>query len=142
MNRPSAVAAILIAVYAFGCGKKPPEMGEVSGTVRVKGQAQPNLFVRYLPDPGKGNISSINASGKTDDQGKYSLQHVYNDEAAAGAPVGWHRVMIEDLSRGPTPQGQSPPPPLIPIEYSSPGTTPLIKEVKPGSQTIDLDIGK
>ena len=142
MNRPSAVAAILIAVCAFGCGKQRPEIGEVSGTVRVKGRAQPNLFVRYLPDPGKGNIWPINASGKTDDQGKYSLQHVYNDEAAPGAPVGWHRVMIEDLSRGPTPQGQSPPPPLIPLEYSSPGTTPLIKEVKPGSQTIDLDIGK
>ncbi len=142
MIRPLAIAAILISVCVLGCGKKPPEMGQVSGIVRVKGNPQPKLSVRFLPDPEKGNSLSINASGKTDEQGKYSLQHVYNDVAAPGALLGWHRVIIEDLSRGPTPQGQTPPPPLIPLEYNSPASTPLRVEVKSGSQTIDLDVGK
>jgi hypothetical protein len=142
MMQRSAIAAILVCVCVFGCGKKLPEMGQVTGSVRVKGRPQPNLLVRFLPDPEKGNSSPINASGKTDAQGKYSLQHVYQDEAAPGAPVGWHRVMIEDTSRVPTPQGQTPPPPLIPLEYGSPASTPLRMEVKSGTQTIDLDVGK
>jgi hypothetical protein len=142
MIRPTGIVAILILVCALGCGKKPPEMGQVAGVVKVKGKPQANLFVRFLPDPEKGNNLPINASGKTDNQGKYTLQHVYNDVAASGAPLGWHRVVIEDLSRGPTPQGQTPPPPLIPLEYNNPANTPLKVEVKSGSQTIDLDVGK
>jgi hypothetical protein len=51
-------------------------------------------------------------------------------------------VVIEDNSRGPTPQGQTPPPPLIPLEYSSPTSTPLRVEVKAGENTIDLEVKK
>jgi hypothetical protein len=137
-----ALAALLLILLATGCGKRKPEMGQVEGTVRVKGQPHAGLFVRFLPDPEKGNNLPINASGKTDAQGKYTLQHEYDGAQGSGAPVGWHRVLIEDNSRGPTPQGQTPPPPLIPVDYNNPATTPLRFEVKPGSQTIDLDVAK
>jgi hypothetical protein len=137
-----AACGILLAVAAFGCGKKPPEFGQVEGTVRVNGQPQARLLVRFLPDSAKGNDSPINSTGTTDAQGKFTLEHIYDNKPGPGALVGWHRVIIEDRSRGPTPQGQTPPPPLVPIEYSSPGSTPLFKEVKPGGQTIDLEVTK
>lgn len=136
------VSGILLAVAASGCGKKPPEFGQVEGIVRVKGQPQGRLLIRFLPDPAKGNDSPINSTGTSDAQGKFTLEHIYDGKTGPGAPVGWHRVVVEDRSRGPTPQGQTPPLPLVAIEYSSPGSTPLLKEVKPGAQTIDLDIDK
>jgi hypothetical protein len=138
----AAVLALLLAVAALGCGKKPPEFGQVEGIVRVKGKAQGRLLIRFLPDPWKCNNSPINSTGTSDAQGKFTLEHIYDGQPGPGAPVGWHRVVVEDKSRGPTPQGQTPPPPLISMEYCSPGTTPLLKEVKPGAQTIELDIDK
>lgn len=140
LTRCLAFAGCVLISFTAGCGKKPPEMGQVVGTVRVKGQPQARLFIRFLPEPGKDNNLPISSTGKTDAQGKYSLQHVYKDKSEAGAPVGSHRVVIEDNSRGPAPQGQTPPPPLIPLEYSSPTSTPLHVEVKAGEQTIDLDV--
>src|SRR4051812_26080039 len=135
------IFAILLISSAIGCGKKPPESGLVEGTVRINGQPHGGIIVRFMPDPEKNGVnSSINAQGKSDSQGKYTLKHVFENKGEDGAPVGWHRVVLEDASHGPTPQGQSPPPPLFPQTYSSPGTTPLMKEVKAGTQTIDLDV--
>ena len=125
-----------------GCGKKGPEIAQVDGVVRISGKPQRGLLVRFLPDPAQGNDSSIFASAKTDDQGHYVLEYSYQSEVGKGAAVGWHRVLVEDATRGPTPQGQQPPPSLVAVAYSSPATTPLTKEVKPGSQTIDLDVTK
>lgn len=136
----AVVTLSAVSLFTFaGCGKKAIEFGGVTGIVRVGGQPQGGLIVRYLPDPAKGNDLNINATGRTDAQGKYTLTHVVDGKEAPGAPVGWHRVVIEDTSRGPTPQGQTPLPPLISPSYSSPATTPLSKEVLAGAQTIDLD---
>jgi hypothetical protein len=139
-RRVMAVASVLI--FCLGCGKKAPEFGLVEGTVKVNGQPHAKLVVRFFPDPEKGNNLSINSIGTTDAQGKYSLQHTFDGKEAAGAPVGWHRVVVEDASRGATPQGQTPPPPLVPYQFSSVATTPLRKEVevKSGPQTIDVDV--
>jgi hypothetical protein len=41
---------------------------------------------------------------------------------------------------GATPQGQDPKPSAIPMAYGIPATTPILVEVKPGAQTIDLDV--
>jgi hypothetical protein len=141
MNRQT-IALFALLVVAVGCGKKAPEFAEVQGVVRIGGQPHAGLIIHFLPDPGKGNNLTINATGKTDAAGKYSLQHAYNGQEAPGATIGWNRVLIQDASRGPTPQGQAAPPPLVSTIYSNPATTPLSKEVKPGSQSIDLDLTK
>jgi hypothetical protein len=143
MNCRVLVLVSALLVFSAGCGEKPIEFGEVSGVVRVGGKTHAGLVVRFLPEPEKGKKElPINATGRTDAQGKYTLKHVMDREEALGAPVGWHRVLIEDASRGPTPQGQTPPPPLISSAYASPASTPLKFEVKPGAQTIDLDATK
>jgi len=133
---------LFLAVLIAGCGEPQPEFAQVEGNVRLNGQPQRGLRVNFLPDEEKGNAWAAIARGTTDETGKYTLQYEYQREEGAGAPVGWHRVIIEDVSRPPTPQGQTPPPPLIPPAYSNPATTPLMKEVKPGAQTIDLEVTK
>jgi hypothetical protein len=131
---------LCLCVLFAGCGEAAPEAGLVTGVVRVNGRTHRGLLVRFLPDPDKGNSLAVNATGTTDEQGKYTLKHVYDGEETAGAPIGWHRVLVEDASRPPVRQGQQPPPPLIPPAYNSPATTPLSKEIKPGEQTIDIDV--
>ena len=141
-RNPFVYTLLCLCLVIAGCGEGAPETGLVTGVVRVNGRPHRGLVVRFLPDPDKGNALAINATGTTDEQGKYTLGHVYDGEEAPGAPVGWHRVLIEDASRPPARQGQQPPPPLIPPAYNSPATTPLSKEVKPGEQTIDIDISR
>ena len=131
----------LLAVLLSGCGKSPPEFGEVEGVVRVQGQPQAGLLVRFLPDPTRGNDLPINAAGETDAQGKYQLRYYYDGAEGMGAPVGWHRVLIEDMALSQVPQGAARPPERIPRDYAKAATTPLQQEVKSGGQTIDLDIG-
>jgi len=128
--------------FCIGCGKAPPEIAPVSGAVRVGGKPQPRLLVRFMPDPNKGNNLPINSSGKTDKEGKYELHYAGQNMEGNGAPVGWHRVMIEDTALGQVPQGQAPPPEVISPVYNSPATTPLSQEVKSGPQTIDFDVTK
>ena len=146
MMRLTATRILLLAIFLPltlclpGCGKSPPEAGIVEGVVKVRGKPKSGLLIRFFPDPAKGNDLPINASGETDDQGKYRLQHVFEGETRAGAPVGWHRVMIEDSSLSGLPQGAPMPPMVVPPEYNSPATTPLEKEVAPGEQTIDIEL--
>lgn len=134
------VCLLGVCTLSTGCGKSGPEFAPVEGTVLVKGKPHRGLVVRFLPDSEKGNNLSAIATGTTDEQGKYKLQYNDKGKEGPGAPVGWHRVLIEDASRGPTPQGQTPPPPLVSLTYSSPSTTPLRQEVKSGAQTIDLEV--
>ena len=132
---------LLLPALFVGCGESPPEMGEVEGMVRVNGEPYAGLVVRFMPDPGRGIELPINAIGRTDDEGKYQLRYHYRDTEGLGAPVGWHRVLIEDSALSRIPQGAPLPPEVIPRSYASPNTTPLQKEVKSGHQTIDFNIG-
>ena len=131
----------LLALFLGGCGKPLPEFGEVDGIVTIKGQPQSGMLVRFLPDPSRGNDLPINAAGETDAEGRYQLRYYYDGTEGFGAPVGWHRVLIEDTALSQVPQGGALPPERIPRAYASPTTTPLEQEVKSGQQTIDFDIG-
>jgi hypothetical protein len=100
-------------------------------------------LIRFAPDPEKGNGLPAFASGRTDEEGKYTLKYEYRGKEGIGAPVGWYRVTIIDSKVGATPQGQEPKPSSIPYTYSSVSSTPFVVEVKAGeSQTIDLDVKK
>lgn len=135
------IACLLgLATLLSGCGNPLPEIAPVQGVVLVKGKPQSGLLVRFLPDPQRGNDIPINAAGETNEQGRYELRYVYKGEEGMGAPVGWHRVLIEDMAMSRIPQGQPLPPRLIPTDYNSPATTPLLIEVKQGPQAIDLEV--
>jgi len=139
----TGVCLFCLAVLLTGCGGEPgPEFAPVTGVVRINGTPQPKLLLRFSPDPEKGSPLPAVATGTSDAQGKYTLNYEFRGEEGAGAPVGWHRVSVIDTSVGHTPQGQQPKPSAVPYQYSNPSTTPLTKEVKPGEQTIDIDISR
>src|SRR5262245_49333742 len=130
MSRRSQLAAsAFFLVTLVSCsGEKGPEFAPVQGVVRINGKPEPGLLVRLSPDGDKGNGLPAFASGKTDDQGKYTLNYEYKGKEGVGAPVGWHRVTLADSKVGFTPQGQMPKPSAVPYAYSV-ATTPLIVEV-------------
>jgi hypothetical protein len=137
-NRAGAAVglALAAAVAAAGCSRSQP-VGEVEGAVRVNGRPLANVVVEFLPDPEKGTTGP-RSTGVTDEQGRYQLRC---DDQRAGAVTGWHRIVLEDLNMGRPAQGQ----PVKTVSrvaprYSKAATTPLLKEVKAGKQTIDLEL--
>jgi hypothetical protein len=138
----SRLSALLIAnaLWLAGCAEKLPEFGQVQGTVIARGKPLKGMIVTFMPDPSQGNELPYNASGQTDAQGKYELRYAHKGNEGAGAAVGWNRAIIIDTRYGSIPQGQPLPPRLFSPEYSTITNTPLKFEVKPGPQTIDIEL--
>lgn len=139
----------LIATVS-GCGGKQeegPEMGQVSGTIKYKGQPAKKATVVFHPDLGT-DANGLPASGETDDDGHYTLRTI---KPGDGARLGKYKVTVE--LRGPDkplPAGQTstgmpgantmPGDPIIPQKYFQPHTTDLAAEVKSGSNTHDFEL--
>jgi hypothetical protein len=137
------ICAFCFVAMISGCGDEPgPDFAPVTGVVKINGRPQRALLLRFTPDPEKGNGLPAVATGTSDAEGKYTLKYEFRGEEGTGAPVGWHRVSVIDTSVGHTPQGQQPKPSAVPYQYSNPSTTPLTKEVKPGDQTINIEISR
>jgi hypothetical protein len=138
-----AVCALSILALPSCHGEKGPDFAPVEGVVRINGQPERGLLVRYSPNAEKGNVWPTIATGKTDDQGKYTLMYEYRGKEGPGAAAGWHRVVVLDSKVGMAPQGQEPKPSAVPYAYGNFSTTPLVVEVKVGGpQTIDLEVKK
>ena len=153
---PNARAALsgvclLALTIATGCGEDAPQ-ATVEGTLRRNGAPLENCLVIFLPQSGQGTPAGRSA-GLTDSQGAYRLRF---DDQREGVAIGPHRVTVQDLSvsigvrrrdHGTVDaevHDDQPPPPVrrsrVPQIYTSPASTPLQSEVKPGHQTIDLDV--
>jgi hypothetical protein len=138
-----AISGLLVAVMLAGCRRgKGPEFAPVQGIVRVNGIPERGLLVNFSPDPEKGTGIPAFATGKTDEQGHYTMKYDYRGKEGDGAPVGWQRATIMDSKVGFTPQGQEPKPSSIPYTYARFSTTPLQYEVKAGDNTIDIVVKK
>jgi hypothetical protein len=129
----------LIALAASGCGGPAHQFGTVEGTVRLKGKPVEGIYLEFTPDPDKGGRGP-SSQGTSGPDGRYTLKYADPKTSAAGAVVGWHRVLAYDLKRPTAAQGEAPKPSRVADTYSQLGTTPLKFEVKPGSQTIDIDL--
>src|SRR5262245_30220981 len=124
--------SVLLCVTVAGCGAGPPH-GEVEGTVRRDGKPLANVLVVFVPDPDRATPGG-RAAGQTDAQGRYRVRA---DAGRDGAPVGWHRVVAEDLAilnapRAPDGTVTRKPPVRFPPRYGDPLQTPLRKEVQSG----------
>ena len=139
-GRQAALALSLSVLWLIGCGEKPPEFGQVTGSLTAKGKPLKDMIVTFMPDPAEGNELPYNASGQTDETGAYQLRYSLKGLEGEGAALGWNRVLITDTRFGSVPQGQPPPPRLFSPDYSRITTTPLKFEVKPGPQTIDIEL--
>lgn len=131
----------LVAVAAFGCGGPKHQFGVVEGVVRIKGQPAEGVYIEFTPDPDKGGRGP-SSQGTSGPGGRYGLKFAdtRGGASADGAVVGWHRVLVYDLKRPPAAQGEAPKPSRVPDTYGQLGATPLKFEVKPGTQTFDIEI--
>jgi len=118
----------------------------------MNGEPLDNCLVTFLPEPGQ-EPAGLRATGLTDQRGHYRLRL---DDQREGASVGWHRVIVQDLTvstgvrrrdHGTVDEEMDetrPPPPArrsrVPAKYNSPEDTPLRRELKPGRQVVDLAI--
>jgi hypothetical protein len=114
----------------LGCGGS--KYASVSGTVTDQ-DGKPVAYVVVLFQPtGGGQINpGPGSSGRTDEEGKYTLELTGGGK---GAVIGWHRVEIrpvvdgDDGKRGPK----------IPRKYNF--QSELKFEVKPGDNTADFPL--
>jgi hypothetical protein len=136
--RRSAIIWIGIAIGVAGCGKSGPkvEFAKVQGAVLVNGRPQPNIQVQFTPDPEKGIGLPAYAAAVSDDKGNYSLKYSYMNKTGEGAPVGWCRVSLLDMSASNSKAS------AIPGKFGNAATSPLTKEVKTGDNTINLEMQK
>jgi hypothetical protein len=145
------VAFLTVALLAVpACGSMMDPVSEVQGTVLWHKKPLKNVQIQFYPDTDQGT-SGPRSTAVTDDQGHYTLSF---DDDQPGAVVGHHKVLMfemdEDLDRDrraadrhARPKGTSSRPaglPSLPANYKRVATTPLKREVKPGTQTIDFNL--
>jgi hypothetical protein len=145
------MVALVAGLAAAGCGAGSVPVVNVEGVVKYGGKPLSHVRVQFLPDPDKGTMGPI-SSGATDDNGRF---HLTCADKRPGAVVGWHRVVITDLSvRLPnTPAHgrfsddekaaaakQRLQLPRVPDKYTSSARTPLTVEVTPDKPQVEFDL--
>lgn len=123
----SLLAACAIVVTAIGCGGAGTL--PAGGTITYKGQPVKDSNVLFTPTRDAGNKGKV-ATGKTDDQGKFTLGTVRPGD---GALPGDYTVAVTP-NLPPPKEGDysaSPPPPF-PEKYSTATSTDLKATVKAG----------
>src|SRR5687768_13661966 len=142
MLKHNLLIALLAAAFSAGCGNSGLRTTPVSGTVTYNGKPVARANVSFAPEDPSGRV----ATGVTDTSGRYTLGTLTADD---GATVGKYKVTV--IARGPDrpakpgegsgmPGETVPGEPTIPAKYFSPDTSGLVREVKRGSNTIDLPL--
>lgn len=88
---------LLAAICIWGCGpNRSYEIVPVSGTVKLDGRplAQARVIFQPMKQPGTKGEVGPGSYGKTDDQGRFTLETV---DRLDGAVVGPHMVRITTL---------------------------------------------
>jgi hypothetical protein len=158
LHWPERLLALLVLLVPLGSGcQREQPYGMVEGVVTLNGRVLTNAEVVFLPDPEKGTTGRRSVA-LTDEQGRYRIA---SDTGRPGAPVGTHRVCINDPLAGPpgvapprapkenrpagTPEASGPgnsKRSRFPAAYTSAATTPFRDiQVKEGSQVINLALG-
>ncbi len=136
MIRHSLVCvAFALTFIALGCGggapDDTPDLGTVTGTVKLDGTPVPKATVSFSPEAG-GRPST----GTTDENGYYELLYSVGNK---GAVPGKYQVRITTATTVVNEAGEDVDvPEKIPAKYNT--ETELSEEVKPTSQTIDFDL--
>jgi hypothetical protein len=112
------VSALLLAA----CAADGPELGSVSGTVKMDGQPVPHAQLSFEPEgPGRA------ATGLANEKGEYTLEY---SPTAEGALVGPVIVRISTLTADR--------PETIPPKYNS--KSELKRQVESGSNQFDFEL--
>ena len=123
------VAAPVIGVLLAGCGDRgdAPELGDVSGYVRLDGQPLSAARVIFQPEGGRPSI------GLTDDEGYYELSY---SRGETGAKVGRHVVRISTFVEADDEQPGVPE--QVPDRFDE--RSELVREIASGGNEIDFEL--
>ena len=125
-----------MGLLASGCGPASdmPELGEVTGTVKLNDQPLPNAAVYFWPKAGGRTSEAI-----TDANGQYELQY---NVAEKGAKIGLCEVRVTTECSEETDEDGNVIRPaqkeLVPPQYNAKST--LEFDVKAGQNTFDINI--
>ena len=137
-DRPAAAlwgSLFLTSLLLVGC-EKGPEIGVVQGTVTLDGKPLDMVRVVFMPDPNEATHGA-HSECVTDGSGKYDL--LYSQALdVRGAIVGWHRVIVEEIAAEESREQFRAI--RVPDRYRMAAQTPLKFEVKPGEQSIDIEL--
>ena len=121
-GRPHWAGIVVVALILAACAASGPELGSVSGTVKMDGKPVPNAQLIFEPEgPGRA------ATGLTNEAGQYAME--YTPESA-GALVGPVLVRISTLTTDH--------PETIPPKYNL--KSELKRTVESGKNVIDFDL--
>ncbi len=146
-NHRMLLAGLLIVLA--GCSSPTPDLGEVQGRVTMEGQPLANVQVTFAPEKSSEKSPLPISTGTTDRDGSYRLKTTVG---TAGAAVGSHRVIVEDIAadapsegNGREAQDEKPPavasvPSRVSQRYSTAAATPLRRDVKLGDNTINFEL--
>jgi len=89
---------LLGSLLVAGCSQSGPAVAPVSGRVTLDGKALPGVSVTFQPS-GQGTTPGTGSFGRTDADGRYTLQLISpNGKASKGAVVGKHTVTFAAAS--------------------------------------------
>jgi len=89
---------LLLVLLPLGCGPSGPKTNPVSGKVTMDNKPLANATVTFIPANLDPKTPALQASGRTDDQGNYSLK--MDKDNREGAPEGSYKVSISVFDRG------------------------------------------
>jgi hypothetical protein len=133
------LAACLLAPLMNGCGQSIP-VAEVDGLLLIHGKPGNKIRIEFIPDIDKGTKGPT-STATTDSEGRFTLELQERDSTAPrlGVVIGWHRVVLSDLQLAESATGWGMPI-RVDREYTLAGSTPIVREVKEGKQTIEIRI--
>ena len=96
-KRFSILGLLIVALFIAGCGSDEPyQLAPVSGKItKENGDPMPNVTVTFQPTTEGTNTPGPGSFGKTDDQGRYTLE--LTTDGKKGAVVGKHSVSITTI---------------------------------------------
>lgn len=120
-------------MFLVGCGPDGPELGHVTGTIKLDGEPIENAYVTFLPTFPNG----IELVGKTDANGQYEIKYSAKRD---GVLLGKHQILVSTLDDIKNPNGSNTKiPERIPAIYVN-EESPLYFEVKKGENDASFDI--
>lgn len=162
MQKVAVGSLLSLGLFILGCGSSAGQhqTHKVTGKVLMNGAPVIGASVAFSPT-GKGMPAAL---GQTDTQGVYTLTTY---AAGDGAPEGEYKILVtksapaadpesnkpthdptgKNKSVAPTHSGggkgkTTPTGHLLPDKFAKVATTPLVKTVVAGPNTIDLDLDK
>jgi hypothetical protein len=128
-------APVVLLAVILGCGTGTPKTVPVSGKVTLDTQPLANADVSFFPTNVEKGKMAVEASGKTDAEGNYSLK--LNKGGTPGVPPGNYKVRVSVFDRG---EGTRPPRGQLILPKYNRETTLTFEVPAGGTQSANFDL--